>query len=355
VARLICDIYNPDGTPFIGDARGVLRRVQKKARDLGYTFNVGPECEFFLFETDEEGKPTTKTSDEASYFDLGPLDHGESTRREICLNLEAMGFEIEASHHEAAGGQHEIDFKYIEAMHAADNIMTFKLTVKTLAQKNGLHATFMPKPLFGVSGSGMHINMSLLRDGKNIFWDESDVYGLSKEAYSFIAGILEHIQGMTAILNPLVNSYKRLVPGFEAPCYKAWSAGNRSALIRIPAARGENVRVELRSPDPSCNPYLALAVCLAAGLDGIERGLTPPPECRENLYALTEAQLDAAGVERLPESLEAALDAMEQDSLVMDTLGTHVSQAILEAKRKEWQEYCTRVSSWEIEKYMIAY
>jgi glutamine synthetase len=355
VARLICDIYNPDGTPFIGDARGVLRRVQKKARDLGYTFNVGPECEFFLFETDEEGKPTTKTSDEASYFDLGPLDHGESTRREICLNLEAMGFEIEASHHEAAGGQHEIDFKYIEAMHAADNIMTFKLTVKTLAQKNGLHATFMPKPLFGVSGSGMHINMSLLRDGKNIFWDESDVYGLSKEAYSFIAGILEHIQGMTAILNPLVNSYKRLVPGFEAPCYKAWSAGNRSALIRIPAARGENVRVELRSPDPSCNPYLALAVCLAAGLDGIERGLTPPPECRENLYAMTEAQLDAAGVERLPESLEAALDAMEQDSLVMDTLGTHVSQAILEAKRKEWQEYCTRVSSWEIEKYMIAY
>jgi glutamine synthetase len=355
VARLICDIYNPDGTPFIGDSRGVLRRVQQQAKDLGYTFNVGPECEFFLFETDEAGKPTTVTNDEASYFDLGPLDHGESTRREIVLNLEAMGFEIEASHHEAAGGQHEIDFKYIEAMHAADNIMTFKLAVKTLAQKNGLHATFMPKPLFGVSGSGMHINMSLLKDGKNIFNDPSDVYGLSKEAYSFIAGILEHIEGMTAILNPLVNSYKRLVPGFEAPCYQAWSAGNRSALIRIPAARGETTRVELRSPDPSCNPYLALALCLAAGLDGIQRGLTPPPEFRENLYALSEAQLKEAGIRRLPESLEAALDAMERDSLVMDTLGPHVSQAILEAKRKEWMEYCTRVSSWELEKYMIAY
>ncbi len=355
VARLICDIYNPDGTPFIGDCRGVLRRVTKRALELGYTFNIGPECEFFLFETDEEGNPTTKTNDEASYFDLGPLDHGESTRREICLNLEVMGFEIEASHHEAAGGQHEIDFRYMEALRAADNIMTFKLAVKTLAQKNGLHATFMPKPLFNIPGSGMHINMSLLKDGKNIFNDPSDVYGLSKEAYSFIAGILEHIQGMTALLNPLVNSYKRLIPGFEAPCYKTWSAGNRSALIRIPAARGEATRVELRSPDPSCNPYLALAVCLAAGLDGIQRGLTPPPEFRENIYAMKPEDLQQAGIECLPNSLHDALLAMQKDQLVMDTLGPHVSKAILDAKSKEWNEYRTRVSSWELEKYMIAY
>ena len=355
VARLICDIYNPDGTPFVGDSRGVLRRVQQKALSMGYTFNVGPECEFFLFETDEKGLPTTRTSDEAGYFDLGPLDHGESTRREICLNLERMGFEIEASHHEVAAGQHEIDFRYEEAMHTADNIMTFKLAVKTLAQKNGLHATFMPKPLFGIAGSGMHINMSLMKDGRNIFDDPDGERGLSKEAYAFIAGILEHVQGMTAILNPLVNSYKRLVPGFEAPCYKAWSGGNRSALVRIPAARGASTRIELRSPDPCCNPYLAIALCLAAGLDGIERGLTPPREITENIYEMTDAQRRENGIECLPRRLDEALDALEKDELVLNTLGTHVAQALLGAKRREWEEYCTRVSSWEIEKYMIAY
>jgi glutamine synthetase len=355
VARLICDIYNPDGTPFIGDSRGVLRRVRDRAHAMGYTFNVGPECEFFLFETDEEGKPTTKTNDEAGYFDLGPLDHGESTRREICLNLEKMGFEIEASHHEVAGGQHEIDFKYEEAMHAADNIMTFKLAVKTLAQKNGLHATFMPKPLFGVAGSGMHINMSLFKDGKNIFADPTDPKGLSKDAYAFIAGILSHVNGMTALLNPLVNSYKRLVPGYEAPCYVAWSSSNRSALVRIPSARGESTRVELRSPDPTCNPYLALAVCLAAGLDGMEKGMTPPEEISENIFEMDEAARKSAGIASLPDNLSAALDAMVADQLVMDTLGEHVSQAVLDCKRKEWNEYKTRVSSWELEKYMIAY
>ena len=269
VARFICDVHNPDGTPFVGDPRGVLQRVLKKAADLGYAFNVGPECEFFLFHTDGDGKPTTQTNDEAGYFDLGPLDHGEGTRREICLALEAMGFEIEASHHEVAAGQHEIDFKYGEALSSADNIMTFKLAVKTLAQKNGLHATFMPKPIYGVNGSGMHTNMSLFKNGTNVFYDPSDARGLSREAYSFIAGLLAHVRGMAAITNPLVNSYKRLVPGYEAPCYLAWSASNRSALIRIPAARGQSTRVELRCPDPSCNPYLALAVCLAAGLDGI--------------------------------------------------------------------------------------
>ena len=287
VARLICDVHNPDGTPFVGDPRGVLKRALARAGEMGLTFNAGPELEFFLFQTDEDGRPTTKTSDEAGYFDLGPLDHGESTRREICLCLEEMGFEIEASHHEVAAGQHEIDFKYTEALQAADNIMTFKLAVKTLAQKNGLHATFMPKPVCGAAGSGMHVNMSLFRDGQNAFYDPADPRKLSLLAYQFIAGLLDHVQGFCAVTNPLVNSYKRLVPGYEAPCHLAWSTGNRSALIRIPTPRGSGTRVELRSPDPSCNPYLAFAVCLAAGLDGIQRRLSPTAESNENLYALS--------------------------------------------------------------------
>ena len=355
VARFICDVYNPDGTPFVGDPRGVLQRVLKKAADMGYSFNVGPECEFFLFQTDSEGKPTTQTNDEAGYFDLGPLDHGEGTRREICLALEAMGFEIEASHHEVAAGQHEIDFKYDEALPAADNIMTFKLAVKTLAQKNGLHATFMPKPIFGVNGSGMHTNMSLFQNGKNVFYDPSDARGLSKEAYSFIAGLLAHVRGMAAITNPLVNSYKRLVPGYEAPCYLAWSASNRSALIRIPAARGQSTRVELRCPDPSCNPYLALAVCLAAGLDGIERGLTPPDEITENIFAMDDAARAAAGIASLPGSLAEALEALKADPLMRETLGEHVFTQYVAGKEKEWDEYRTQVSDWECRKYIIAY
>ena len=355
VARLICDVYNPDGTPFVGDPRGVLKRVLKKAADMGYSFNVGPECEFFLFQTDENGNPTTTTSDEAGYFDLGPLDHGESTRREICLALEQMGFEIEASHHEVAQGQHEIDFKYAEALTAADNIMTFKLAVKTLAQKNGLHATFMPKPVFGINGSGMHTNMSLFKDGKNVFFDPDDSRKLSKEAYSFIAGLLKHVCGMAAITNPLVNSYKRLVPGYEAPCYLAWSASNRSALIRIPAARGQATRVELRCPDPTCNPYLALAVCLAAGLDGIEKGLTPPDEITENIFAMDEATRDAKGIKSLPGSLKDAVDALKEDELICEALGDHVVSHYTEGKYAEWDAYRTHVSNWEISKYLITY
>ena len=356
VARLICDVHNPDGSPFVGDPRYVLKRVIQKAKDMGFDrFNVGPEAEFFLFQTDEEGKPTTKTNDEAGYFDLGPLDHGESTRREICLALEQMDFEIEASHHEVAQGQHEIDFKYAEALHAADNIMTFKLTVKTLALKNGLHATFMPKPIFGIAGSGMHINMSLFRDGRNMFYDPDGEKGLSKTAYSFIAGIMAHMKGMAAITNPLVNSYKRLVPGYEAPCYMAWSASNRSALIRIPAARGQSTRVELRCPDPSCNPYLALAVCLAAGLDGIEKGMTPPPEITDNIFAMTPATRKRRGIEALPGSLEEALVYLKKDKLIMNTLGEHVATQYITGKEAEWDEYCTRVSSWERNKYMINY
>ena len=356
VARMFCDVYNTDGTPFVGDPRGVLRRVLRRAESMGFdVFNIGPELEFFLFETDEDGRATTRTKDEAAYFDLGPLDHGESTRQEICLNLEKMGFEIEASHHECAVAQHEIDFKYNDALEGADKIMTFKLVAKSIAQKNHLHATFMPKPIYDIAGNGMHLNMSLFKDGKNVFHDPSGKRGLSKTAYSFIAGLLDHVQGFTAVTNPLVNSYKRLGAGHEAPRYRAWSASNRSALIRIPAARGQATRVELRCPDPACNPYLSLAVCLAAGLDGIEKGMTPPAEITENIFAMTPAIRKRHGIEALPGSLEEALVAMKKDKLVMDTLGQHVSSQYIAGKEAEWDEYRTRVSSWERDKYMINY
>ena len=266
-----------------------------------------------------------------------------------------MGFEIEASHHEVAQGQHEIDFKYAPALECADKIMTFKLAVKILAQKNGLHATFMPKPIFGINGSGMHTNMSLFRNGKNVFYDPNGEKGLSKEAYSFIAGLLYHMKGMAAITNPLVNSYKRLVPGYEAPCYMAWSASNRSALIRIPAARGQSTRVELRSPDPSCNPYLELAVCLAAGLDGIEKGMTPPPEITDNIFAMDAATRKSKGIDSLPGALHEALAEMKKDQLIMDTLGEHIASQYIAGKEAECDEYRTRVSSWELDKYMINY
>lgn len=355
VARLICEVHNPDGTSFVGDPRNVLKRALKRAERMGYTFNIGSEPEFFLFQTDEDGRPTTKTSDEAGYFDLGPLDHGESTRREICLCLEEMGFEIEASHHEVAAGQHEIDFKYADALRAADNIMTFKLAVKALAQKNGLHATFMPKPVYGAAGSGMHVNMSLFKDGRNVFFDESAPGQLSPLAHQFIAGLLAHVQGFCALTNPLVNSYKRLVPGYEAPCYLAWSSSNRSALIRIPAPRGQGTRVELRSPDPSCNPYLVFAACLAAGLDGMEKGLTPPPEVPENLNAMTPEARAAHGIQRLPGTLEAAIHALEADQVVLDALGPHIATQYITGKLREWEEYRTQVSQWELDRYLVTY
>lgn len=355
VARLMCDVYNPDGTPFEGDPRYVLKRALKKAADMGYTFNAGPECEFFLFETDEHGRPTTNTADEAGYFDMAPIDHGGDVRRDICLALERMGFEIEASHHESAAGQHEIDFKYAEAMQAADNIMTFRMAVKTIAQQKRFHATFMPKPIYGVNGSGMHTNMSLFKDGVNIFYDPNGKRGLSQDAYHFIAGILTHVRNMTAVTNPLVNSYKRLVPGYEAPCYVAWSASNRSALVRIPAARGKATRVELRCPDPSCNPYLSLAVCLMAGLDGIERKLTPPEEITENIYAMNKEERNAHGIASLPTSLLEAIECMKNDKLIMDTLGNHVRDRYIKGKLAEWNDYCIRVTDWELARYMVAY
>jgi len=356
VARLICDVLNPDGTPFMGDPRYVLKRALKKAADMGYEkFNVGPECEFFLFHLDNEGKPTTKTHDDASYFDLGPVDLGEDTRRNICLALEEMGFEIEASHHEVAPGQHEIDFKYQEALTAADDIMTFKMVVKTMAKRNGLHATFMPKPIFGINGSGMHTNVSLFKDGKNVFYDKNDPLQLSQEAYWFIGGILKNIRAITALTNPIVNSYKRLVPDYEAPVYIAWSTGNRSPLIRIPAARGESTRLELRSPDPSCNPYLALAAILVAGLDGIENKIQPPPPTNKNIFRMTKEEREREGIASLPASLEEALNEMEKSDLVRELLGEHIFNKYLEAKRHEWDDYRTKISQWEIDNYLTKY
>jgi len=356
VARLICDVYNPDGTPFEGDPRYVLKRALKKASDMGYeTFNVGPECEFFLFLTDSEGNPTTKTHDNAGYFDLGPVDLGENARRDMCLVLEEMGFEIEASHHEVAPGQHEIDFKYSDALTTADNIMTFKLVVKTIAQRNGLHATFMPKPIFGINGSGMHTNTSLFKNGKNAFYDENDPLQLSKEAYWFIGGLMKNIRSIAAITNPIVNSYKRLVPGYEAPVYIAWSARNRSPLIRIPAARGEATRLELRCPDPTCNPYLALAAVLAAGLDGIENKIQPPPSIDKNIFEMTEEQRLKEGIASLPGSLEEAINEMKNSELARQVLGNHIFEKYIEAKNKEWNEYRTRISKWEIDQYLTKY
>jgi glutamine synthetase len=352
VARLICDIVSPDGKNFSGDPRHILREVIKKADSMDYTFNVGPECEFFLFHQDEQGNPSTVSFDAGSYFDLEPLGQGEDVRREIVLALEDMGFEIEASHHEVAPGQHEIDFRFDEALAAADKLMTFKLAVKTIAHRYGMHATFMPKPIQGVSGSGMHTNMSLFRNGENVFNNPEAADGLSQTARYFIGGLLAHIKGITAIANPLVNSYKRLIPGFEAPCNIAWSLHNRSPLIRIPANRGEYTRLELRSPDPSSNPYLVMALCLAAGLDGITRQIDPGESCNSNIYALPAEERQALGIDDLPASLAEALDEMEKDPLIHAVLGEHVMEKYVAAKRAEWEEYSAYVSKWELDRYL---
>lgn len=308
-----------------------------------------------MFQVDEKGRPTTITSDDASYFDLAPVDTGEAARREICMTLEQMGFEIEFSHHESARGQHEIDFKYDDALTTADNILTFKMVVKIIAKKHGLHATFMPKPIFGIAGSGMHTNMSLERDGKNVFCDPEGVLGLSKTAYHFIAGILRHVKGITAVTNPLVNSYKRLVPGYEAPCYIAWSAQNRSPLIRIPAARGASTRIELRCPDPTANPYLALSVCLGVGLDGIKNGLVPPPSVDSNIYNLDTEQRNDLGIDSLPGNLSEAINEMRNDALVREILGEHIHTGYVHAKSAEWADYITKITQWELDRYLALY
>lgn len=352
VARIICDVYTTNQTPFEGDPRYILKKQIAEAAKLGYSFNVGPEVEFFLFHQDEDGQPTTISHEKAGYFDLGPVDLGENARRDMVLTLEDMEFEIEASHHEAAPAQHEIDFKYDEAMITADNIMTFKLAVKTVAKRHGLFASFMPKPKAGIAGSGMHINMSLSKDGKNIFDDPDGELGLSEEAYYFIGGIMKHLKGITAICNPLVNSYKRFVPGFEAPIYIAWSTKNRSPLIRIPASRGSGTRVELRSPDPAVNPYLALAVCLAAGLDGIRNQITPPNGVSGNVFELTEEDKAKLGIEAIPEDLCEAIEELNKDELVKKVLGEHIVSKYTEAKKDEWISYRAQVTNWELEEYL---
>ncbi len=352
VARLICDIYNPDGTPFAGDPRGNLKRALADMKELGFTsFNLGPEPEFFLFKLDENGEITTDLNDKGGYFDFAPTDLGENCRRDIVLELESLGFEVEASHHEVAPGQHEIDFKYADVVDACDNIQTFKLVVKTIARKHGLHATFMPKPLFGINGSGMHCNMSLFNEEGNVFYDESGEMGLSQTAYHFLGGLLKHARAYTAVCNPTVNSYKRLVPGYEAPVYVAWSGRNRSPLIRVPESGG----LSTRSVDPSANPYLTMAVLLQAGLDGIRNELTPPPAVDRNIYVMNEEERQHAQIEDLPSTLHNAIKELRKDQVMIDALGRHIFANFVEAKRMEWAAFRQTVSEWEREQYLELY
>lgn len=352
VARMICDVYRQDGTPYEGDPRYVLKKTAAEAKKMGYTLNAGPECEFFLFHTDEDGLPTTLTHEKGGYFDVSPVDFGENARRDMVLTLEEMGFEIMSSHHEIAPAQHEIDFRYDEALVTADNLMTFKMVVKTIAKRHGLHATFMPKPKAGTHGSGMHINLSLSRDGVNVFQSTEDENGLSREGYYFIGGLMKHMKAITCITNPTVNSYKRFVPGYEAPVYMGWSGKTRGPLIRVPSGRGENTRIELRSPDAAANPYLALAVLLAAGLDGIRNQIMPPPCIDENIQKMSPGQREALGVQELPRSLKEALDELEKDDLIIKVLGRELADKIIRARRKEYRDYCMQVTDWEIENYL---
>ena len=356
VARFICDIYNPDGTPFEGCPRYNLKRNLKKMEDLGFdAFNIGTEPEFFLFKLDANGNPSLELNDHGGYFDLAPTDLGENCRRDIVLELEEMGFEIEASHHEVAPGQHEIDFKYSEAVKHADDIQTFKLVVKTIARKHNLHATFMPKPLFGVNGSGMHVNMSLFKNGENAFFDTKGNLQLSETAFHFIGGIMKHAIGFTAVTNPTVNSYKRLVPGYEAPSYVAWSAMNRSPLLRIPNSRGVSTRVEVRSVDPAANPYMALSVLLAAGLDGVQNKLTPPPAVDRNIYVMTQEERLENRIQNLPATLMDALELLKQNEVIVNSLGDHLFEHFIEAKEIEWDMFRTTVHPWEREQYLTMY
>ena len=350
----ICDVINTStGEPFEGDPRYVLKSALERAEELGYTVNVAPEPEFFLFEEDENGRATTNTGDFGGYFDLAPKDLASDVRRDIIYGLEDMGFDIEASHHEVAQGQHEINFTYDDALTTADNVATFRAVVRAIAAKHDLHATFMPKPIPRINGSGMHTHISLFEDGENAFHDEDDEFDLSDTAHSFLAGILEHAEALAAVTNPTVNSYKRLVPGYEAPVYVAWSDRNRSALIRKPAARVPAAsRIEARFPDPSCNPYLAFAVLIHAGLDGIEKGLDAPDPVRENIYDFDEAKREEYGIETLPTNLGEAVDALEADEEILSALGPHIGEKFVEAKNAEFQEYLVEVSQWELDQYL---
>lgn len=354
VARFICDVYNVDGTPFEGDSRYILKKVINEAERIGYSINVGPECEFFLFDADEQGRATTNTAEKGGYFDISPTDMGENARREMTLTLEEMGFEVDSSYHADAPAQHEIDFKYADALKTADNVITFKLVVRTVAKRHGLHATFMPKPKQGVKGSGMHVNISVMKDGNNIFSDkEGD--GYSEAAHQFIAGIMEHIAALTVINNPIVNSYKRLVPGYEAPVCIGWSKTNCSPLIRLCGNGGEDQRVELRSPDAASNPYLVLAGCIAAGLDGIKRKLVAPDSFDRNILDLSHEEIKSLGVKVLPSNLGEAIQAFEQDEYVKNVFGAHISEKYISAKQEEWKQYSLQVSPWEVEQYLYKF
>ena len=354
-ARLICDVLNADGSPFAGCPRTALRRVVAEAAELGYAMYAGPEAEFFLFHLGEDGRPTTKTHDQGGYFDLAPVDLGEVARQDMVLALEEMGFEVEASHHEVAPAQHEIDFRYEEALTAADNILTFKVVVRTIAKRHGLHATFMPKPVHGIAGSGMHTHQSLFVGDRNAFYDPDAPNGLSRVCLNYIAGLLRHARGFTAITNQLVNSYKRLVPGYEAPVNVAWSERNRSPLIRVPARRGLSTRCELRSPDPSTNPYLALAVTLKAGLQGIKENLDPPAPVTRNVYEMTDEERRELGITSLPGTLEEALVELEKDEVMRSALGEHIYEAFVSAKRIEAEVYRTQVHQWELDQYLAVF
>lgn len=356
-ARIICDVLLPDGHPFPGDPRYALKRAITRAEKLGYTMYAGAEAEFFLFRRTPEGRASLELHDRGSYFDLTPLDQGEEARADIVVALEQMGFEIEAAHHEVAPSQHEIDFRYADVLRTADNIVTIRFVVKTIAMQHGLHATFMPKPIAGINGSGMHTHISLWRGTQNAFYDPKDPYGLSAVARHFLAGIIEHIGAITALANPLVNSYKRLVPGYEAPVNISWARINRSALIRVPASNTPetSTRLELRSPDPSCNPYLAYAAILVSGLDGIKRRLRAPEPVEENIYELTKEQREERGIGSLPGSLDEALDALKQDTVVQAALGEHILERYIEAKERESHEYRVAVTPWEIGRYLEDY
>ncbi len=351
-ARIICDVYTPDGKPFEGDPRYRLKLIAEKARKMGFTAYAGPEMEFFIIPM-ENGKPKLEFLDSGSYFDLLPLSKAEQIRRDVAVALNEMGIYIEASHHEVAPSQHEVDFRYDEIVRTADNAQTVKLVIKTMAIFHGFYATFMPKPFFGVNGSGMHTHMSLFKDGENAFYDSSDPLGLSKTLRHFVGGLLEHARSITAVTNPTVNSYKRIVPGYEAPVNVAWSVGNRSALIRVPKSRGKSTRIEYRSPDPSTNVYLAFALMLAAGLDGIERSIEPPSPIEENIYSMSDETKREHGIVSLPGNLKEAIEEMEKDPLVREVLGEHVYSKFVEAKLREWHEFSVHVTDWEIERYTV--
>src|SRR6056297_1888074 len=354
-ARMMCDIYLPNGEPFVGCPRGTLKRAMAEAEEMGYEMFAGPEPEFFLFEKDKDGNPTTNTHDRGGYFDLSPVDLGGEARRDTVLALKKMGFEVEAAHHEVAPGQHEIDFKYTPALRTADNIATFKFVTKIIAMHHNLHATFMPKPIYGESGSGMHVHQSLYKDGENAFYDPEDEHGLSEIAYYYIGGLLKHSKAFAAITNPIINSYKRLLPGYEAPVYITWSTQNRSALVRVPSAREDSTRLELRNPDPSANPYLAMAVTLKAGLDGIKNEIDPGEQTTDNIFDLDSIERQQRGIDSLPGDIMKAVEYLNNDKVIKDTLGQHIYEHFVVAKEVEWHEYGTKVHNWELDQYLMKY